>query len=120
MEDNMTKLLVTSVATLAMMSGVAFAQAVPGTMTQSTEIIRSSRPVEPDVKTTTQERMIDDQGNTTVKKQTVTKQGGATASTSTAKTITPDGAVTSQSTEERTTTPFGETHSTTRTVTTDR
>jgi hypothetical protein len=120
MEEDMKKLLVTGVATVVMLSGAAFAQSAPGTMTQTTEVVRSTRPAEPDVKTTTQERVIDRDGNTTVKKQVVTKEGGAVASTSTAKTITPDGAVTQQTTEQHSTTPFGETSSTTRTVTTDR
>ncbi len=116
----MTKLLATSVAAVAMLSGAAFAQTPAGTMTQSTEIIHSSRPVQPDFKSTTKEQIIDANGNTTVKSQTHVKDGGATASTSTAKTFAPDGSVTSQSMEERTTTPLGETHSTSRTVTTDR
>lgn len=112
-------LVITTAAAVAMMSGGAFAQASYGTMTQSTEIVHST-PVVPDYKSTKQERIVDEHGNTIVKNQTVTNQGGATASSSTAKTISPDGAVTSQTTEQHTSTPLGETSSTSRTITTDR
>jgi hypothetical protein len=123
MEENMTKFLLTGVAAVALMSSAAFAQSY-GTMTQSTEVIHSSRVAPPPppagVTSTKKERIIDPEGNTTIKDQSLSTQGGVTSSTSSAKTFAPDGSMTSQKTEERTTMPDGETRSTSRTVTTDR
>src|SRR5262245_225950 len=109
---------VAGVTALALMAGSAMAQSGPGTMSRSTTVIKSNHPADPDFKSKKTEKVIDAYGNETVKNETYTRDGNATASSSSTQTTTPDGAVTRQTDQQQTTTPLGQTSTTTRTTTT--
>jgi len=114
--------LVAATASIALITGSAFAQS---TLSDTTTVTHSSTvapvaPVDPTYKSKKTEHVIDNNGVETEKSQTYVRGQNGTSASSSVRTTTPDGYVVNESEEGKTVSPDGSTTTTSRTVTKER
>jgi cytoskeletal protein RodZ len=113
----MTKIFLSGVAALTMMSGFAFAQSTSTDTTISTQSTTMA-PVVNSYSSNKSQKTIESNGTETEKSQSYTSGASGTTSSSSTQTTAPDGSNLSSSHRERTVTPLGDTTTINRTTTT--